>query len=113
MADLTINGQDYYLTEHTGDAYREAPVEMQFTDAERRVIRGHVERCGITRPGYPDRATYRVVLSFERPQPGIYVYDNGRLHEVNQWHADQRREDVEHHTHRAHPVVRTTRGGTP
>ena len=38
------------------------------------------ERCGITPPGYPERATYRF-------RDEVYVYENGWLIPVAAWYA--------------------------
>jgi hypothetical protein len=51
---------------------------------------GQAIRTGITNPGYRERAVYRIQSSEQvyAYEPGYWVYDGGKLIEIDAWHAD-------------------------
>ena len=50
-------------------------------------IHMHAERTGVSRPGYPDRAVYRL-FDIDTPLEGLYVHENGEFIPIDQWYAE-------------------------
>lgn len=86
---MKINGETLVIHGEYNCEYLKSPIEMELLNEERTVVAGYARRTGITRPGYPDRAVYRIVLSFEKPQDGYYVYDGGELVPIDEWYRYQ------------------------
>lgn len=89
---LDVGGEVVVLSDTPPCEYRQAPTELSLSNEARTVFAGRAIRTGVTPPGYPDRAVYRIVLTLERPQPGYYVYDAGELVLHTDWiHREQER----------------------
>ena len=48
---------------------------------------GHALRCGLTAPGEPDRATYRLYSIEERIDDVVYIYEDVWFIPVSDWRA--------------------------
>jgi len=53
---------------------------------------GGFQRCGVSAPGYPDRATYSA-YPFNPANP-IYIYDGGYFWPSREWHAYYRQHHI-------------------
>lgn len=82
---VTIAGQNLIVAHNYPNTYGKSWTEMELVNEDRTMVVGYARRTGVTPPGYPDRACYRIVLSFEQEQPGRYVYDDGDLIPVGKW----------------------------
>ena len=75
----------YLACRHNGkppsDVYLETDCFMDYS-SERGISWSGAERCGITRPGYPEKATYKI-------GGAIYVYDAGWLVPMDAWYGIQ------------------------
>jgi hypothetical protein len=63
------------------DVYSETECFMDVS-TERGIQWNAAERCGITPPGWPEKATYMF-------RDAIYVYDSGWLVPTAEWYAQQ------------------------
>jgi hypothetical protein len=67
------------------DEYEKSEVWISTASPDGRYFAGNMQRCGVTAPGYPGRATYRPVSNTFKVDE-IYVYDGGYFWNSREWH---------------------------
>jgi hypothetical protein len=70
------------------DEYEKSVTQIHIISPDGCQYMGAMQRCGVSAPGYPDRATYvKVDGSSGFPTGTIYVYDGGYFWNSTAWHT--------------------------
>jgi hypothetical protein len=67
--------------------YGQSDAYVDVLKVDETYIHMHAERTGLSAPGYPDRAVYRL-YDIDTPLDGLYVHEDGRFIPVDQWYAE-------------------------
>ncbi len=87
----------YQVVGKQSNDYRNSSPWLDFIDpAHPTVVAGHAERTGITGPGYPERAVYKLVLPGGKEVAGLFIFENGEFVPRDEWYRAQVDEQKEY-----------------